>query len=665
MLRFLHATLPGFALIAAMLLVAGAVAAAPAAAPAQGGPNLLKNSGFEQGAEAWRLPAGFEVVPGAGRNGTACLHTARTDAKRYDLAGQPIAFKPGRRYRIAAWVRTRDVKGDENGATLCLQWGGAKGFIGGVFPHGPKGTSDWTRVESLTPPIPAEATSVGLSLYLRKGMTGEAWFDDIEASEYWSQPMEAYLAEPAYRGLIFADEPRRAVRLRVELGDLFEGRPWRADGGYEGLDGLAVIGRLVAGGKVVAEKRVADPKSRALEIELDAAGLVVGEYAAEAVLVQGGRDVTTVRLPGEVRPAGPRPRVFIDRHRRTIVDGKPFLPLGVYMGAIKESDMALLDAAGFNCVMPYGLSRTPLDTAAEWLEMARRHHVMVIYSVKDIYPGIKSFPAKGVDGRLGATEIVTAAVERFRSHPAVLAWYLNDELPTSMRPALEDRYRLVRRLDPDHPTWAVLYQVDELRDYRHTCDVLGTDPYPIPKKPAAQAAEWAAKTVAATGGAAAVWQVPQMFDWGIYRPDEAAMTRAPTYEEMRTMTYLAIIEGARGLVYYSFSNLAKDRLGFDARWKDVSRVAGEMRDLAPAILAVDPPPAGLAVTGPRWMATCEGRRAWVFVTNPDAQPVAMRLTVPAGASVRTHGGRAVTVRDGAAQEDLPPLGCEAYVISPP
>jgi hypothetical protein len=659
--------MPPLARFLAVIAVAGLAAASFGAEPApveQAGPNLVKNPGFQEDAPPWQLPAGFEVVKDAGRAGGACLHFVRTDASTYRLASQSIECRPGRRYRFSAWVRTKGVAGGDSGATVCMEWSGAKGWIGGAYPVGRKGDNDWFRVEGVTAPLPPEATSMGVRLYLRKGMTGEAWFDDVEVSEFWGRPIEAYLAHPAYRGLIFDVEPRVPVRVRVELADLIEGHAWRPEGGYAGLSDLALVCRLVADGKPVAETRHEKLAARTLEMEVASAPLKAGPYEVEVVLRQGRRDIASQRLGGQVLPAGQRPRVYIDRYRRTMVDGKPFLPLGFYFGNLQEADMAKMAEAGFNCAMPYAFSGLALEKAAAALDMAQRHGVKVIYSVKDLYAGTKHFPAARAGGPLDADAAVAAIVERFRSHPNVLAWYLNDELPATMRGELEARYRLVRRLDPDHPTWAVLYQVDELPDYRHTCDVLGTDPYPLPDKPVTMAADWAMKTGRATGGACAFWQVPQAFDWANYhKTEEPAKHRPPTYEELRTMTYLALINGAKGLIYYSFYDLQRDRLGFDTRWKDVSRVGREVQGLAPAILAIDPLPAGFKVDGPRWAAMRQGAHLWVLVTNPEREAVAMRLTLPAGAgAAKTLAGREVVAKDGVVAEDFKPLACETYVI---
>ena len=654
------------AAIAAVCLLYICAGAAGAAEPV--GPNLVRNQGFEEGAAGWRLPAAYDVAPGAGRQGGAALHVVRKDPAVYELASQAVDCRPGRRYRFAAWVKTRGVAGQDSGATLCMEWSGAAGWIGGAYPDGIRGDAGWTRIVGTTPPIPADATRLSLTLYLRKGMTGEAWFDDVEACEFWGRPMEAYLSAPAYRGLIFADEQRGPVRVRVELAPVVLGRAWRDAGGYEGIDPPVVLCRLRSGDRTVAEKRIAAPAARTLDVEFDGASLPVGDYCVDVTLLAAGAEAAAERLAGTVLPAGRRPRVYVDRLRRTIVDGKPFFPLGFYLGDIQEADIQVLAQAGFNCVMPYAFSGMGLDRAAQQLALAERHGLRVIYSVKDLYPGTKHFPKQSLDGRADADAMVAAAVERFRSHPNVLGWYVNDELPATMRETLEARQRLMRRLDPDHPTWAVLFQVGELSEYRHTCDILGSDPYPVPDKPVTMAGDWARLTRDATGGAAAVWQVPQAFAWTNYgrKSKDPGRDRAPTLGEVRTMTYLALVGGASGLIYYSFYDLRKDPLGFEARWKDLARVGREVQALMPALLAADAPPPQVTVSGPRWAARRDGRRVWVLVTNPEARAVAMRLAVPTGVSeVRTLEGRAAAVRDAAVAEDLPPLACETFIFDLP
>jgi hypothetical protein len=71
----------------------------------------------------------------------------------------------------------------------------------------------------------------------------------------------------------------------------------------------------------------------------------------------------------------------------------------------------------------------------------------------------------------------------FRSHPALLAWYVNAESTIERVKALRMHYELLERIDPDHPTWTVLYQYDMMRAMAPTFDILGVDIYPVTTSP--------------------------------------------------------------------------------------------------------------------------------------------------------------------------------------
>ena len=651
-----------------MVLPAPVLAEAPTPEEAVRGPNLVASPGFEDGAEGWNLPDGHRIVQGAAsHSGGFFLSAERTDPQAYRLATQVVPCRPGRRYRFSAWVRAKGVAGADSGATICMEWSGKDGWIGGTYPSGVKGTTEWTHIEGLTPPIPPEATRVTVTLYLRRGMTGEAWFDDVSVREDWGRPMEAFLLDPPYRGLIFSGAERRPIRVRVDLADCIRGHGWKEGEGWPGLTDLTLVARLLVPGEMIAQKHVADVSQRSLELEFDSGPLPVGTYRVDVALACGEEVLARQPLDGRVLPKGDRPRVSIDRRGRTIVGGRAFFPLGFYCSTLDEADLKTLSRAGFNCVMPYAFSSMEPDKAGDLLDMARLRGIKVIYSLKDLYPGMRYTPG-WLKTKEEAEARVREVVQRFRLHPAVLAWYLNDELPPPWRERLQERYRLVRSLDPDHPAWAVLYQVDQLTEYRHTCDVLGTDPYPVARRPVSMAGEWARKTSQASLGTDAFWQVPQAFAWCTAQNgrDPKGEGRPPTYEEIRCMTYQALAEGAMGLIYYAFYELKDDPLGFDARWKDMSRIAREVRALEPALLSADAPPDGIEVEGACWRACRDGRRVWILVTNPGSEPAAMRIRFADGVgSVQTMTGRAVAVKDGGIEQTLAPLACETYVAELP
>ncbi len=288
-------------------------------------------------------------------------------------------------------------------------------------------------------------------------------------------------------------------------------------------------------------------------------------------------------------------KVHINDSNITVVDGKPFFPLGLYTGSGPMSDgtIEVLDEIAdspFNTIMNYGINSGNIEQIRKYLDAVNQRGLKIIYSIKDFYEGTPYYPRKL--GLYEGEEAITRGVIReFRDHPAILAWYLNDELPRKYIPRLTERYKLVKRLDPNHPTWIVLYQVNELKHYLDTTDVLGTDPYPVPDRPISMVGEWTKMTRKAAGNSRAIWMVPQVHNLSIYRTDGAKNADAsPTFDEMRCMAYQCLVYGANGLILYSFFDLKRDPLGFESRWADVRKLGEEIKNLTPVLLSTDKPP---------------------------------------------------------------------------
>ncbi len=241
---------------------------------------------------------------------------------------------------------------------------------------------------------------------------------------------------------------------------------------------------------------------------------------------------------------------------------------------------------------------------------------------------------------------IASKVEAFRDHPALLAWYLNDEAPLSQLDRLVLHKQWLEELDPNHPTWSVLYQVNEIGGYFDSCHAIGTDPYPIPNKPAAMAGEWTRKTVEAMHHARPVWMVPQVFNWAAYKETEEdkAQQRQPTIDEIRSMTWQCIAEGANGLIFYSWFNIYLPErnagLDFDAFWPQFKGVVQEVKDMTPALLSVETPPA--ITTGDadwlNWTVKRMGKKVYLIAVNNTGDPHEATFTLPfAPVSARKFG----------------------------
>jgi hypothetical protein len=324
----------------------------------------------------------------------------------------------------------------------------------------------------------------------------------------------------------------------------------------------------------------------------------------------------------------PERKAYIDEHRRLIVAGQPFFPLGMYWSSVKEPELETYAKGPFNCLMPYGSPNT------NQMDACHARGLKVIYSIKDFYSGTRWSPP-GMKTEADELAEINRRVALHRNHPALIAWYINDEMPLAMADRLAARQRLMEALDPDHPTWVVLYQYDQVRAYLSTFDVVGTDPYPIPEKPAGTALQWTRVTRDQTYHTRAVWQVPQVFDWGAYRKGaERAKSRAPTLAEMRSMAWQCVAAGANGLVFYSFFDLFKmqERDPFEKRWSEVCTMAEEVRRYIPVLLSAEPAPA----------VTCEGSDAVevrVWRMGAEVYLLAVNSTSgPATATVTVSGG---------------------------
>lgn len=628
------------------------------------GTNLVQNPGLESTPTVWTLPPTCRVVEDVAHTGWRSLRLTNTNPATYLLARQSVRCQPGRKYAYRAWIKTRDVRGDDSGATLCVEWSGPRGWIGGSYADGKKGDQDWFLVEGLTGPIPTEATSVTVQLYLRKGMTGTAWFDDVEVVEVYPPPLDAVLLEPNYRGRLPAGSGAARVRVRACLGDV-------PPGGVQPEQTTLEVTVLGAEESAVCRRTFDRLHAGPNDVVLEAGALAPGEYRLRLDLRAPDR-TRLARQDLELRqpaPDDPAPAVMIDAHNRTLVNGRPFFPLGWYFGpgptdAKFRDHLDRLAASPFNTVMCYGVNAGDPRTVRTYLDELERRKLKIIYSIKDVYEGTRWYH-EPVLGWRGEDTIVRRIVESFRDHPAVLAWYLNDELPLTMRGRLEARQRLVTALDPGHPTWAVLYQVDDLYGYLPTADILGTDPYPIPERPATLAAEWTRKSRAVSDGCRPVWMVPQAFNWATYRQDSGP-GRPPTFDEERVMTYLCLIHGAHGLIYYSYSDLLRDRAAaFEQRWAELVAVGQEVQQLEPALLSAARPPA-LEVEAPNGVhyavrADVFGV-AYVLMTNPDPlRPARVRVRVPEGFTVgvvRRDDERILERpgRPGECRITLPPMG---------
>ena len=146
----------------------------------------------------------------------------------------------------------------------------------------------------------------------------------------------------------------------------------------------------------------------------------------------------------------------------------------------------------FNFVVPQG------EVTRQQVDKAWDGKIRVAFSLYSIWP-------KGTHGGQNVTALclrfysnafcsnasstsieqryLQARVRDFRSHPAVLAWYLQDEDSPDMAPKIARHQQWVVHEDPDHPTWQNLEGGNSGKADAYisaqSSDIIGSDVYPI------------------------------------------------------------------------------------------------------------------------------------------------------------------------------------------
>lgn len=559
----------------------------------QSQPVKIVNSGFEENTTGWKgLAQAGKVVLGAGRNGTCALQIIRTDPKSYRVTGQSFKIEPSKIYEISAWVKTKDLVPCKNaGASLCLEFSGQDKngksvYLSntGVFLRGIWGTKDWTliRAEQVAP---KNAVSASLSLYLWRGATGTAWFDDVSIKELGSGLWSVYFVAPyntvnngkltvkAFYDYSFPKNKNLYIQLALQDGKTFVSKLTGSSASFDCSD-------------------IPDGTYNTKVYCIDAVAKQVVYSTDIPLVIQHGQSKQMVRF---------------DARGRAYVDGELFMPLGVYAGNLTKRDIDAFSAAGVNCVLSYNSMDLRFREGSDRIELIRevlnycaKKNVKVIFSAKDV--GSKGrWSRKQWEGAVGQDAIVRKLATSFKDHSALLAWYINDEEPPGEIKRLTQMRRLFNQLDSNHPTYGIDYRAETIPALGSTADILGVDCYPVSKtKPYhLKAAEFAVTQLAHTS--MPMWVNPQVMNMGTYyakNDADMANFRAPNNDEMRSMALIAAIHGAKGFVYYNYAYLGSPKLpkeSYAVQWKEFSKTVKALKnfqsfilsDTAPKQLVVD------------------------------------------------------------------------------
>jgi hypothetical protein len=258
--------------------------------------------------------------------------------------------------------------------------------------------------------------------------------------------------------------------------------------------------------------------------------------------------------------------VAINQDKVLVIDGQRVFPIGFTMpppanGTAPNGRNAIteLREAGATFLRTGVMGRAWDDTAiAEertWQDAAARNGMHCWVFLREL---------GSIDAKNPAREaMLRKVVGAFKDHPGMGVWKGADEpewgkLPV---PPLVRAREIIRGLDTNHPvavTHAPRGTVETLRPYNASADITGADIYPVGYPPGGHSlgtnknismvGDYTRTMMEVADGKMPVWMILQIAWSGVIKPGKTL--RFPTFAEERFMVYQAIINGARGLIFF-------------------------------------------------------------------------------------------------------------------
>jgi len=388
-----------------------------------------------------------------------------------------------------------------------------------------------------------------------------------------------------------------------------------------------------------------------------------GELPVECSLLKAGKIFNKTDIAIAVRAYKSNAVQIDELTGGLVVGGTPFFPFGFYcvpVGDLPEREVV----HGFNMIGPYQDNLPESFTYRKnYMDRCAQLGVKVQYSVNSVI-GSGHNGSKGLDKTDDEKlAMLKNEIIAFRDHPALLSWYINDEPDGQGRPpkVLEDAYKLIHELDPYHPVSIVFMMPQKAHDYQNTMDIAMTDPYPIPG-PANSVMDYLKQYSKAYQYQKSVWLVPQAFG------GQEMWAREPTAHEIRLITYMGLVSGAKGIQYYvhAAGNLNPQSV---SAWSACSDIAVETAQMTPFLLSCDNAPIVSTHEPDLFTRTFSYKgNLLVMVVNNQNTPRQFNLKLAATDTSLTHiaelwfENRSVPFKDGNISDMIDAYGSRVYLI---
>jgi hypothetical protein len=628
--------------------------------------DLLQNGGFETVAgsvpSSWSPAGTWGIDQLVKHSGNYSYRLSSAGAQ----AMQKLQVKAGV-YRLSGWIKTQSGGSGSARFTLDSRPGGISEWSSSADMSG---TNDWTYQEILV--TIATDRTVGVTLdgyYAAAGFT--AWYDDVKLEMQQPYPVSVFMLYPNYRGMLFDDGPSTMkfdVTVTPPAGDF---------GRYNSVQAML---KDEGTGQVVATQSY--PTSAHFVAQLDGGAMQVGHsYLATFSLMDGSSSSATYSYPAfRVSRVAAATRstmnVSFDAKNRVLLKGTPRFILGVYdsgMGYANDAatyETMLWSPTGdrrmggmnINMYLNYWYGDAPTTAMNALMTNLQSHGVTYLQTGNcfDHWPADPGFQINASD----------SYVQTIGAHAANAGFYTIDECITSLVPGAFTQYDRLRRLAPASITFSANFGNSDLMLWRDSADVISTDPYPMfGAEPSGgynhgQVAAWTNTARQTVMDSRPIMTVLQFFKFN--------GGRYPTLAEMRAHAYMSIVEGAKGLFWWSLGDNAllavcsgwcDERTGYMTNLKSV---VNELAALEPALLADDAPTAltGNSNGAIKTKVKVVDGKGYVFAynsTNTTQNATFTWNTAPGTVTVNAES-RTLSASGNSFSDSFGPFAAHAYLI---
>ena len=353
-----------------------------------------------------------------------------------------------------------------------------------------------------------------------------------------------------------------------------------------------------------------------------------GDYVLNATLNTPGNALTATKAFRKLPPV--KHEVKADHFSRMFtVNGQPFLPVGMALERNQTAECLKYYAEnGINSInIVVGDQLTDYPGMAKILDAAAEHNLKVMLQ----------FHAPRDEN---AKQLVAKFIQAFKDHPAVLTWFLYDEVFTvdwgkSNYPAVVTGCKEFKQLEPYHPSminensYGLSFLKSANLDFPG--DIVSVDYYAFPPSGNLQLVSTYAK---------AMWDAGKrdgkpcsMYLFGAGYTFWASRDLTPAEQEFET--YVAIINGIRGVYYFADHPKSK------SHWARMKRLFQELKELAPILASTIKAPV-IKCNAPEieFLVKKTATGVYLIAVNNTTEPVKARFDL---SEVKTAGDHAKTL----------------------